>query len=287
MVRAIGYSVTSFRPLYPGRLCRGRERWIMGWEGEPDHEFRRLVISGAEFSDDSARDARRGLTCAGIHPGELILSLFPGFKLVAFREDAVLGELPEGVTVDDDDPDAWLAPRRGGAWFDSCKRWRMEVSDPEQISQLVAEEIVDGFVVTREGMPLSKELEDAIFLFTGQGDGSQWPVRRFQPLALDELLQHCEAVICLHLDKHGPALAVYSRQPVDRSAEIRQIAAQYGALAVPFAIPPMLARWDRALQELRLHWMSEHDEDFPVPPAEEPTRWSRGRGRSWRSTGEE
>ena len=44
---------------------------------------------------------------------------------------------------------------------------------------------------------------------------------------------------------------------------------------MPFAIPPMLARWDRALYELRMDWDPEHDGEFPVPPAEDAGgRWS-------------
>ena len=39
--------------------------------------------------------------------------------------------------------------------------------------------------------------------------------------------------------------------------------AQCGApLLVPFAIPPMLARWDRALWELRQQWDAEHWGNF-------------------------
>ena len=37
----------------------------------------------------------------------------------------------------------------------------------------------------------------------------------------------------------------------------------------------MLARWDRALYELRLDWNSEAFGDFPVPPADDAGgRWS-------------
>ena len=38
-------------------------------------------------------------------------------------------------------------------------------------------------------------------------------------------------------------------------------------LLVPFAIPPMLARWDRALSELRETWDVDSMGDFPVPVA--------------------
>ena len=42
-------------------------------------------------------------------------------------------------------------------------------------------------------------------------------------------------------------------------------------LFVPFAIPPMLARWDRALWDLRQDWDAELRGEFPVP-AGEPDR---------------
>jgi hypothetical protein len=35
----------------------------------------------------------------------------------------------------------------------------------------------------------------------------------------------------------------------------------------------MLARWDRAIYELRLLWDAETDGDFPVEPALEASRW--------------
>ena len=34
-----------------------------------------------------------------------------------------------------------------------------------------------------------------------------------------------------------------------------------------FAIPPMLARWDRALWELRQDWDEATRGEYPVPPA--------------------
>jgi len=55
-------------------------------------------------------------------------------------------------------------------------------------------------------------------------------------------------------------------------------------LLVPFAIPPMLARWDRALSELRTEWMATREEEFPVPPAPESRSWeNRRRGRRGRN----
>ncbi|MCB9763476.1 MAG: hypothetical protein H6739_27160 [Alphaproteobacteria bacterium] len=281
MIHALGFSSTPFKPTNPGRLCRGRERWVQGWEEDQDPLWR-LVISGASFTDDSARDATRGLVCIGADIGAILSELFPGKTLVAFREEALLGELPDYVDPEADE-DAWQAPRQGGRWYDACQRWRAVVSDPAELSRLMTDDLVDGFLVMDEvELPLPEPLDDAVFLLTSRSDGTRFPVRRFQPLALRTVLEHCDAVICAHLDKHGPAIGVYTLDRLDRSALLTRIAEKDGILPVPFAIPPMLARWDRALQELRLKWMAEKDTEFPVPPAEEPTRWSRGRRRARR-----
>ena len=277
MVRALGFSHGSFDPARPGRLCRGRERWIQGWD-EPDcPRLNRLVISGACFSDDSARDAERGLNCAGVDVGRLVLDLFPGRPLVGFREEGELARRPEAVPVVEED--RFLAPRRGGAWFEPCQRWRLPLASAEDVGELVLQDLVDGLLVGVE-LPLSPELEEALTVLGGMGDASVTPVRRFQPLGIVEVLQHCEALIAVHLDKHGPAIGVYTLEPLERTQVVQACAEQVQALAVPFAIPPMLARWDRALQELRVNWMAAREDEFPVPPADEPTRWSRlGRNR--------
>ena len=61
MVQALGYVFESFDPASPGRLCRGRERWIEYETMELKDDvppIHRLIMSGATFSDDRARDAR-------------------------------------------------------------------------------------------------------------------------------------------------------------------------------------------------------------------------------------
>ncbi len=276
MIRAVGWSTTSFSPDNPGRLCRGRERWVTGWEEEGVPEITRLVLSGVEFSDDSARDATRGLTCCGVDVGLLLKALFPDARLVAFKEEGELARIPDYVETEDQ----WWSARSGGRRLDPCERWRAEIDDPGELRRLVAEDLVDGFLVTDHGMPLSDELEDALFLLTGHGDSSAWPVERFQPLAFATVLQHVRAVICVHLDKHGPAVGVYTLQPIDRDVAIAAVTEASGCLPVPFAIPPMLARWDRALRELRETWTEEREGPFPVPESTEPDpRWGRRRRR--------
>ncbi len=282
MVKALGFSQGEFDPIQPGRLCRGRERWIQAWEDDDADSLFRLVVSGAEFSDDSARDARRGLNCAGLTVGEVVSRLFKGRILLGFKEEGELSNVPSEVQ----DEAIFSAPRRGGAWADACQRWRFVIESPERLDELVAMDALDGIVVLAEDIdPSDPALDEALYLLTGMGDGSAYPVRRFQPLALLEVLDFADAVICLHLDKHGPAVGIYTQDWLEVDEDLEALAAQAGVLAVPFAIPPMLARWDRALQELRVWWMQNRKEEFPVPPAVEPTRWSRLARRKRRTRG--
>ncbi len=274
MIRAVGWSSTPFDPAHPGRLCRGRERWVDGWEEPAPPSLWRLVLSGAVFTDDSARDAKRGLTCCNVDIGLMLKALFPDAALLAFKEEGELARIPDYV----DDEDQWWAWRSGGRRRDPCQRWRAMVDEPAELSRLVAGDLVDGFLVMDRAAVLTPEQEDALFLLTGHGDSSAWPVERFQPLALDTVLQGVRAIICVHMDKHGPAIGVYTHQGLDRDAAIVAVIEASGCLAVPFAIPPMLARWDRALRELREGWDAEALGPFPVPPSTEPDpRWGRRR----------
>ena len=243
-----------------------------------------MVVSGAAFSDDSARDAHRGVNCAGIDVGALVRALFPEQTLVGFREEGELGRIPDEVGLDEDHQ--FRAPRRGGAWYEPCQRFRLALTEADRIGELLVEDAIDGLLVGAE-LPLGPELEEALFLLSGMGDASSYPVRRFQPIGLVEVLRHVDAVLCVHLDKHGPALGIYTLEPIDRREVLEASVEGVGALAVPFAIPPMLARWDRALQELRVHWMKTREDEFPVPPADEPTRWSRLGRRVTRQQAEE
>ncbi len=262
MVRALGYSNSRFDPARPGRLCRGRELWVDAWDETPG-ELERLVISGAAFSDDSARDAKRGLVWSGVELGVLLKALFPGAHLLAFREQADLADVPGYV----EDEDLFWASRQGGRRQDPRQRWRAFVDDPDELARLIAGDLADGFLVLPE-RELDAELEELLFLLTSWGDVSEFPVARFQPMALTAIAARCPLVL-LHQDKHGAAFGIYSAERVDKEDVITALATGVDALSVPFSIPPMLARWDRALHEFRVRWMSDRPEDeFPVPPAE-------------------
>jgi len=262
MNKALGYSQTLFDPQSPGRLCRGRERWVESFPDDENHGVERLVISGAEFSDDTARDARRGLPFAGVTCGGLLGYLFPDQPLLAFCEQGQIGDAPaDAVAIE-----PHLQPRYGGRRMDRCVRWRAPVSGAEAIDALIGKSstAVDGFVPWQG--ELSTELEEALFLLTGCGERLGFPQRRFQPAALPVLLELVPWVVLVHLDKHGPALGIYSLKALGLHGALDEAGAEFDTLSVPFSIPPMLARWDRALYELRQVWPA--GTEFPVPPGD-------------------
>lgn len=281
MVQALGYSETDFNPTDPGRLCRGRERWIEPWPPEEAEDaspplLRRLVISGAQFSDDSAADALRGLPHSGVDIASVISALFPRRHLLAFTEDGHPADIPDGAEA----IEAYEGYRAGGLTEVGLVRWVKRVAQPREIAEVLgdpAAEQVRGFLVLNEP-PEVAELSERLFRLVGMSSLDS-PPARFQPAALPDVLEVARAVILLHRDKHGPALGIYTEAPVETEGRLDALATEANALLVPFAIPPMLARWDRALAELRDEWLAHRNEEFPVPPAPEPQRWDRRRRR--------
>lgn len=284
MIHALGYSETAFEPTDPGRLCRGRERWIEPWPAEDEEEeepsLYRLVLSGARFSDDSAADAMRGLTFSRVDMASLVAALFPRRTLLAFMEDGHPADIPERATL----VEAYEGYRAGGLAEVGLVRWVALVSGIRELREVIGDpndERVRGFLVL-DGEPDLEELSELIFRLVGMSTLDS-PPARFQPAALPELLEVARAVVLLHRDKHGPALGIYSREPIKIEGRLQTLADKADALLVPFAIPPMLARWDRALAELRSWWTANRTDEFPVPPAPEPHTWSRRRGRRERT----
>lgn len=271
MIRALGYSENRFDPKDPGRLCRGRERWIEPWDidGEPPPMYR-IVVSGATFSDDGASDARRGLPYSGVELADVIEALYPSSHSpkVAFMEDGHPADIPaeaEGV-------EAYEGYRAGGRQELGLVRWYLPLSSMKALRALLAdgapEERLRGLLVMRDRRDLDglDPLLERAFELVGFSTLDS-PPARYQPAALPDLVAACRAVIVLHRDKHGPALAVYTSEPIaDLEARLSKIrGAGDDLLLVPFAIPPMLARWDRALAELRARWPA--NTPFPVPAA--------------------
>jgi hypothetical protein len=281
MIRAFGYCNDTVDTASPGRLCRGRERWLEGLPDATRSTVFRTVLSGATFSDDSARDARRGYPFGGVSAGSVLQAVFPGCRVLGFCHGGDPLALPGSRELEED----WTYLRFGGVTESPAVRWVAEATGDAIDGMIVGEREglaiprAEGFVVLREDDELSDELIDALYHLNGFANPDAQPPELYAATALPEVLEHCVAVVLFHLDKHGPALAIYTLDPLERDEELRQAALSVGSFPVPFAIPPMLARWDRALYELRLDWDTQRDGEFPVPPADDAGgRWS-SRGR--------
>lgn len=270
MIQALGYAQTTFCPSRPGRLCRSRERWIEPWPeeaGEQDVTVHRLVLSGAAFEDDSASQAQRGLQFSGLSLASVVQAIVPRRKLVAFCEDGHPADIPEKA----EHVEMFTGYRAGGLSEELRVRWLMSISGVRDLRRALGEDVLplaSGLVCPQsDATPLDEDLQMALFQLTGWSTVDS-PPARFQPSAIPALLERCRAVILFHRDKHGPAVGVYSAAPLpgvqDRLVSLAQ---QEGALPVRFAIPPMLARWDRALSEARAEWLESRSDPFPVPAA--------------------
>lgn len=276
MIHALGYSTNDFDAARPGRLCRGRERWIEPIEMDGPQPMYRLVITGAQFTDDSARDALRGIPHSNIGVGELIAALFQGCSLLAFMEDGHPADIPDEA----DGVEVYLGHRAGGLVEEPMVRWHKPLSSAEEILALFDGDAeaakCRGLLIMNEGQDVDENLLQSLFLFSGMSTLDS-PPAVYQPSAIPELLETVQAVIVIHRDKHGPALGIYTLEPLEKQAELAAVCERHDSLLVDFAIPPMLARWDRALSDMRIKWMAERDDEFPVPPAPEPSHWERGR----------
>ena len=278
MIHALGYSQTDFDAASPGRLCRGRERWIEPYELDGPQPMIRTVLTGAAFSDDSARDALRGLQNSKVPIPAIIAALFPRKRMLAFMEDGHPADIPddaEGVEV-------YMGHRSGGLVEEPMVRWHKLVSGVRDLKALLGDEAAGdparGFLVLADQADPDPSLLDDVFLFTGMSTLDS-PPARYQPSAMPELLGKVKAIVVLHRDKHGPALGIYSREPIKLDGRLEPLTDKHDSLLVKFAIPPMLARWDRALSELREEWINTRTEEFPVPPAPEPSTWEPRRRR--------
>lgn len=293
MVSALGYIVESFDPAAPGRLCRGRERWIEYETMEEDLEdgaVHRIVLSGATFSDDRARDARRGIGFGPVTHFELMQSLMGEGLLIAYCEEGHPHEIPDDAAG----VEHHTVARPGGGLREWRVRWHVQVQNEEQLQQSLqagadvfvtitapadepAQIVPESPLIPRladesSSLPsyFNESFASALFLLTGfRSEGR--PNRYFQPWGVPAVLEHVNTVALIHRDKHGPALGVYGRAPFDADSIAARFAeAEDKPLLVPFAIPPMLARWDRALSELRQIWDESSLGAFPVPAAEPP-----------------
>jgi len=275
MIHALGYSHNDFDASRPGRLCRGRERWIEPWTfDEPPKGIQRLVISGACFTDDSAADALRGIQHSRVDRAALIEALFPGQLFLAFTEDGHPADIPDeaqGI-------EAYEGYRAGGQVSVGLVRWHCRVQGEACLGRLLGEEPGEekilGLVAIEENAD-DAALMESVFVLVGMSTLDS-PPARFSPGGLIQVTDQARAVLVLHRDKHGPVFGVYSQDRVEAKDSLQSLCAEQGTLLVPFAIPPMLARWDRALSELRAIWSEETP--FPVPQAPVPS-WDPDRAR--------
>jgi len=111
---------------------------------------------------------------------------------------------------------------------------------------------------------LSERLRESLFYLTGGRMGPD-SFCRFQAKAISVVLEYCEALVLLHHDKHDYCIGIYTKEQPESVEMIQKIEESLACLAVPFSIPPMLARWDRAIWELRRRWDSEKNGPFPIP----------------------
>lgn len=275
MVRAFGYCNDTLDTAAPNRLCRGRERWLEGIPDTPTTTVFRTVLSGARFTDDSARDALRGFRFADVPAGPLFTELFPGLRVWAFCNAGDPLALPADCAIEED----WTLALEGGRRTRPAVRWLAPVP-VEDMDAFIAGELdglatprADAFVLL-EGEP-TEALTVALYQLCGFGTAEQLPAELYAVTAIPAVLESARALVLMHLDKHGPALAIYTHEPLEADDRVRAAAVAAGCLPVPFAIPPMLARWDRALYELRLDWNADALGEFPVPPADDAGgRWS-------------
>ncbi len=286
MVRALGYSFSDFDPNDPGRLCRGRERWIDAFPRLDIDSMYRISVSGAEFSDDSARDAKRGLQFSGLTCGRVIHALWPDAEVIAWADGAHPRTIPgdaEGVELVERTLPRGPLRRWEARWTLFCASEEevdeaiasgasaillMSEPPPEDETQIASTlpPVADAHLDPTPEGGLPEEMRRALHYLTGHKvDGI--PARLFQAVALPDVLEFCDAVVLVHRDKHGPCLGIYTAEPLEVGDILEKLTKEVAALPVPFAIPPMLARWDRALWELRQDWDEAADGEYPVPPA--------------------
>ena len=110
---------------------------------------------------------------------------------------------------------------------------------------------------------LIEALRKGMYALVGQRLGGN-AIARFQPMAIEDILGSCEALVLLHRDKHDYCLGIYSQ--AEWELNIADIEEALSVLMIPFSIPPMLARWDRAIADLRKKW--QKDTPFPIPSSQ-------------------
>ena len=267
-IPCLGYSQTLFSTKHPERLCRGREFWIYQPEEVEDVSIFRTVISGTRMRRKHITSLKRGLRCTGKDLYSLLKILFPDRELIGFVEEGTPSKVPSqacGVEF-------YQISRP----FESNRKWlaRYEVPIDGNWEEALLDEGMDIIVVPSMGdapktqihnpIPalvdeevkeslLSEDIRKSLFLLAGHRN-PQNSYALFQSVGIAEALKYCDVLILLHRDKHDVCLGIYTQQApyvIPRSSLEKE-----GFMLVPFSIPPMLARWERALQDLQKKWTS-------------------------------
>ena len=265
-VSCIGYSQTLFSTSKPDRLCRGREHWIYQPDDVEDEMLFRTVISGTTIKDSQVRFLERGLRCSGKHLKDILAILFPQRNVIAWVEEGDANEIsPHAGGVElyqinrphaphnkwgaryelPVQPETWERALACGADVFLIDPMLRDEDEPQQEMRsyppLVGEE--------PEPASLPESLRNALFLLVGHRN-PQHPIARFQAIAIADVLKHCSAVVLIHQDKHDICLGVYT-QDMEFEIPVASLIENLSVVVVPFSIPPMLARWDRALRDLQ------------------------------------
>lgn len=265
-ISCLGFSQTLFSIHRPDRLCRGREHWIYQPEDTPEEVIFRTVISGTTIKDSRIRYLDRGLRCSGKSLAEITSILFAKKTMIGWVEEGDARNIPpEACGVETYQISHPFGPvHKWGARYEVDiqskkldeyveKGMEVWVIDPiERDSTEVVRDISPIPPLYGEAIRpplLSEKLRDALFLLTGHRN-AQNTIALFQPIAISEVLKYCSAVVLVHKDKHDICLGIYTQEK-EFAMPVQALAKKLDVVMVPFAIPPMLARWDRALRDLQ------------------------------------
>jgi hypothetical protein len=271
-ISCLGYSQSIFSIHRPDRLCRGREHWIYQPEETPEDTVFRTVISGTTIQDLQIRFLNRGLRCSGKSLTDIASVLFAKDRLIGWVEEGNPDEIPVeacGMELYQISRPHAKANKWGTRYeveidarnFDAYSNLGMDVwvLNPTKRKKEEGLETIRSFppLVDEEVRPplLSEELRNALFLLTGHRN-PQNSLALFQPRAISEVLKHCSAVVLVHKDKHDICLGIYTQEE-EFEIPSDELTKQLSVLMVPFSIPPMLARWDRALKDLHQETKSD------------------------------
>jgi hypothetical protein len=255
MIRAFGFCNDTFDTHSPGRLCRGRERWIEGLPDTSPTRLARTVCSGAVFSDDSARDAHRGFRYSEVGAGALLRSLFPGSRIFGFCESGDPRALPAEMVVEEDHVRAIA----GGIRAEPAVRWVAPVRNAEDVDTWIEGEKdgmaaprADGFVILHS--PVKPALVEALVAMSGflQRD------RTALKILLELLLEHLEDYQFGRIVPVGDLFDVLAggEEPMDGTMRARWQAAK--RLYQSELLPVIQTRHDTARPERCQRMRDEH-----------------------------